>query len=244
MFADSLLDVSWAQRSRRGMSTLTSFGLQAIVLGVVIVLSILKTVVMPAAQTVSTPITLGRLEPRPIPNRPHGDPASPPRPITPTAFHFMQPDHIPIGIHSDPVEPIPELPGGPGDPIGIGIPSNGPGLPIPLPSGTRPVLPTPPAPPVHPIRVSRISEGMLIRRVQPVYPPLARSARVQGSVVLAAVISKAGTIENLRALSGHPMLVPSAIDAVSQWRYRPYILNNEPVEVETEITVNFTLSGN
>ncbi len=85
---------------------------------------------------------------------------------------------------------------------------------------------------------------MLIRRVQPSYPSLARSARVQGAVVLAAIISKAGTIENLRALSGHPMLVPSAIDAVSQWRYRPYILNNEPVEVETEITVNFTLSGN
>ena len=87
-------------------------------------------------------------------------------------------------------------------------------------------------------------EGMLIRRVQPVYPPLARAARIQGSVVLAAVISKAGTIENLRMLSGHPMLVPAAIAAVSQWRYRPYILNGEPIEVETQITVNFTLNGN
>jgi protein TonB len=87
-------------------------------------------------------------------------------------------------------------------------------------------------------------EGSILRRVQPLYPPLARNARVQGSVVLAAVISKAGAIENLRVLSGHPMLVPAAIDAVSQWRYRPYILNNEPVEVETQITVNFTLGGN
>ena len=78
----------------------------------------------------------------------------------------------------------------------------------------------------------------------PSYPPLARSARIQGPVVLAAVISKAGTIENLRALSGHPMLVPAAIEAVSQWRYRPYILNSEPIEVETQITVNFMLSGN
>lgn len=87
-------------------------------------------------------------------------------------------------------------------------------------------------------------EGNLIRRVEPVYPPLARSARIQGSVVLVALISKAGTIENLRAVAGHPMLVPAAVNAVSQWRYRPYILNSEPIEVETQITVNFSLSGN
>ena len=87
-------------------------------------------------------------------------------------------------------------------------------------------------------------EGSLIRRVQPVYPPLARSARVQGSVVLSALISKAGTMENLRVLSGHPMLVEAAIEAVRQWRYRPYILNAEPIEVETQITVSFSLTGN
>jgi len=86
-------------------------------------------------------------------------------------------------------------------------------------------------------------EGNLIRRVQPAYPPLARSARIQGQVVLAAVISKEGMIENLRVLEGHPMLVRAALDAVSQWSYRPYVLNNEPVEVETRITVNFSLSG-
>ena len=84
-------------------------------------------------------------------------------------------------------------------------------------------------------------EGNLIRRVAPAYPPLARSARIQGSVVLSALISKAGTIENLRVLSGHPMLVAAAIEAVSQWRYRPYILNGEPIEVETQITVNFLI---
>jgi len=86
-------------------------------------------------------------------------------------------------------------------------------------------------------------EGNLIRRVEPVYPPLAKSARIQGQVILVAIISKAGTIEKLHALSGHPMLVPAAVDAVSQWRYRPYILNSEPVEVETQVTVNFTLGG-
>jgi periplasmic protein TonB len=87
-------------------------------------------------------------------------------------------------------------------------------------------------------------QGSLIHTVQPVYPPLARAARVQGSVVLSAIIGKDGAIETLRALSGHPMLVMAAVNAVSQWRYRPYILNNEPIEVETRITVNFTLDNN
>jgi protein TonB len=89
-----------------------------------------------------------------------------------------------------------------------------------------------------------MDEGNLIRKVQPTYPALARSARIQGTVMLQAAISKQGTIENLIVLTGHPMLVPAAIDAVRQWHYRPYILNNEPVEVETQITVNFSLAGN
>jgi len=86
-------------------------------------------------------------------------------------------------------------------------------------------------------------QGSLIRRVEPTYPPLAKSARVQGPVVLEAIISKTGTIENLQLISGHPMLVGAAIEAVRQWRYKPYILNSEPIEVETQITVNFTLSN-
>lgn len=77
----------------------------------------------------------------------------------------------------------------------------------------------------------------------PTYPSLARAARIEGMVVLQAIISKQGTIENLKVVSGHPMLVQAAIDAVREWRYRPYILNNEPVEVETQITVNFSLAG-
>jgi protein TonB len=85
-------------------------------------------------------------------------------------------------------------------------------------------------------------QGSLVRRVDPVYPPLARSARIQGQVVLAAIISKAGTIQHLQVLSGHPMLVNAALEAVSQWRYRPYVLNGEVIEVETQITVNFKLN--
>jgi protein TonB len=94
------------------------------------------------------------------------------------------------------------------------------------------------------VRVSQgVSTGMLIRKVPPTYPPLARQARIQGSVVLQAQISKNGDIENLQLVSGHPMLAPAAIEAVKQWKYKPYLLNGEPVEVETTVQVNFTLAG-
>ncbi|MEP6644486.1 MAG: energy transducer TonB, partial [Acidobacteriaceae bacterium] len=94
------------------------------------------------------------------------------------------------------------------------------------------------------VRVSQgVTQGLVLHKVQPPYPPLARQARIQGSVTLQAEISKDGSIQNLRLISGHPMLAPSAIEAVKQWKYKPYILNGEPVEVETTITVNFTLAG-
>jgi protein TonB len=105
------------------------------------------------------------------------------------------------------------------------------------------VLPPPPKPAARPPRVSTMMEGNLIYKVQPIYPPLARAARIQGPVHVRALISRTGTIENLQAIDGHPMLVGSAIDAVRQWRYRPYILNGDPVEVETQVTVIFSLSG-
>jgi len=94
------------------------------------------------------------------------------------------------------------------------------------------------------VRVSSgVSTGMLVRKVPPAYPPLARQARIQGTVILQATISKEGSIENLQLISGHPMLAPAAIEAVKQWKYKPYLLNGEPVEVETQVQVNFTLAG-
>ncbi len=110
--------------------------------------------------------------------------------------------------------------------------------------------PPPPPPPVKKkappkrIRVGgNVAKARLIRQVRPQYPPLARQARIQGTVKLSAVISKDGTIQKLEVMSGHPLLVPSALSAVKQWRYRPTLLNGEAVEVLTNIDVNFTLSG-
>lgn len=86
-----------------------------------------------------------------------------------------------------------------------------------------------------------VAEGMVVQRVTPRYPPIAVAARVQGTVVLQAIITKSGTIASLRVVGGTAMLQQAALDAVSQWRYRPYLLDGQPVDVETTINVVFKL---
>lgn len=110
--------------------------------------------------------------------------------------------------------------------------------------------PPPPATPVQPVKQpsgpvrygGQVAEANLIQKVTPAYPAIAKSARVQGSVQFTALISKAGNIENLRLVRGHPLLIKAAEQAVLQWKYRPTLLNGTPVEVITDIVVNFTLA--
>ena len=85
-------------------------------------------------------------------------------------------------------------------------------------------------------------QKLLIRRVAPIYPPLARQARIEGTVVLNVIVSKAGEVRATEVISGHPMLVPSALEAVKQWRYTPYLQDGEPVEVATPVQVNFRIA--
>jgi periplasmic protein TonB len=102
---------------------------------------------------------------------------------------------------------------------------------------------TPQPDPPQRIRVGgNVQSANLLIKVQPAYPPLAKQSRIQGVVSLATVISKDGTIQNLQVISGHPMLVKAALEAVKQWTYKPTLLNGQPVEVITQIDVNFTLS--
>ena len=109
----------------------------------------------------------------------------------------------------------------------------------PQPPAPAPAVKKPPAR----VRVSAsVQQAMLAYQVKPVYPALARAARVSGTVVLQATIGKDGSIQNLQLVSGHPLLTQAALAAVAQWRYRPTLLNGEPVEVATQIVVNFVLS--
>ncbi len=131
---------------------------------------------------------------------------------------------------------------------GVGPATGAPGGVL---GGVAPPPPPPPPPPPKPVEApkpvgpqrvsSGVSKGLLVKQVRPNYPPIAKQARVQGVVLLSATIGKDGRIQNLQVVSGPAMLRQAALDAVSQWEYRPYLLNNEPVEVLTEIEVNFAL---
>jgi protein TonB len=103
----------------------------------------------------------------------------------------------------------------------------------PLPRAAMPSRP--------PLHQSVVMEGNLIHKVEPQYPIFAKQLHIQGTVIVKALISRDGVIMHAEAESGQPLLVKAALDAVRQWRYRPYYLNHEPIEVETEITVNFVL---
>jgi tetratricopeptide (TPR) repeat protein/transglutaminase-like putative cysteine protease len=92
------------------------------------------------------------------------------------------------------------------------------------------------------VSLGKVSQGNLVHRVEPEYPPAARQGHIHGTVVLCGTIAKDGALRNLRAFSGPEELIPSAMRAVEQWRYQPYLLNNEPVDVDSEIHVDFTLS--
>jgi TonB family protein len=91
--------------------------------------------------------------------------------------------------------------------------------------------------------IESVMTAQLITKVPPVYPPVARQARIQGAVILKVEINKSGDVESMQLVSGHPLLAPAAIEAVKQWKYKPFLLNGDPVAVETNVTVSFTLAG-
>ena len=157
---------------------------------------------------------------------------------------LREPSRIPLKTSM--VHDEPSLAEGPPSLVGV-VPGGVPGgvansVITEIARATPPVLVK--AQPSVKMRVSSgVAEGMLVHQVKPQYPPIAVQARIQGIVVLQAVIGKDGTIRELRLVSGHPMLAPAAIEAVKLWRYRPYLLNGDPVEVDTQVNVNFTLGS-
>jgi periplasmic protein TonB len=242
MFADFSPDSDWSNHSHRGWTTLISFALQAVAVGSLLLLPLFYTEGLPRLAMLApllTPAPPPAAPPTPRPN----SPATPQSNMV--GNRIGSPAQIPptVAILTDTEPPPPVIdPGTLGVHDGTGDP-NARGSVLNSVLGSDLAVPPPPPPAMHHPPVSRMMEGNLIDRVQPDYPPLARQVRVQGLVVLRAMISRDGAIEDLQVLSGHPMLVKAAVEAVRQWRYRPYELNGEPVEVETEVKVNFVLSG-
>ena len=246
MFEDSLIESSGRLKSKRGMTTTISFLIQVALVGILVLIPLLFTEALPKQQLMTFLVA------PPPPPPPPPPPAVAPVKVVKQIQSDIQngqlrtPTKIPEKVQMIKEEEAPPPTMAAGGVVG-GVPGGVPGgqmggviggiissTPVAVPKVATPQR----------VRVSQgVSQGLLIKKIQPAYPPLARQARIQGQVLLQAEISKDGTIQNLRLISGHPMLAPAAIEAVKQWRYKPYYLNGEPVEVETQITVIFSLSG-
>ena len=192
--------------------------------------------------------------PPPPPPPPGGAPnaARPTQAVTEMTGRIMAPVSIPREIAMVIDEPMPEGSGSGGVPgvVPGGVPGGTLGGVI---GGVVPYLPVAPPPPPPPLRVEapvvkalvrvggKVQEPRLISRVEPTYPGFAKQARIEGTVVLEAIITEDGRVSSIKLVSGHPMLVQAAIEAASRWVYEPTRLNIEPVSVILSITVNFRL---
>lgn len=249
MFSDSLLEFGVA-RQRKAWATTASFIFNCLAIGLMLIVPLLFTEDLPKAQLLTFLVA-----PPPPP------PPPPPAAAVERVIRQIQTDVLSTGqlrtpsripqrvqmIHEEEAPPPIAATGGVVGGVPGGIPGGQLGGVIGgIVSATSSLSAVPKLVPVTPqrVRISQgVTKGLCIHRVEPPYPPLARAARVQGDVILNAIIDVNGQITNLQLVSGHPMLVPAAIDAVRQWRYKPYLLNGTPVEVETTITVIFALSS-
>lgn len=245
LFSDCLLENSgWQNKQRRG-SLLFSAVVQTLVVSVLIMIPLIYTDVLPAGQLVTY-----LMAPPPPPPPPPAPAVVKPVNLGSNMFNgqLITPTAIPTKIKMIREEETPSAATGgvEGGVVG-GVPGGQLGGVMGgvlggIVSSNRP--PAVEAAPVKRLRISQgVSEGMLLTRAKPEYPVIAKMAHVEGAVILEAIISKDGTIENLHVVSGNPLLIKSAIEAVQQWRYKPYMLNGMAVDVETKITVDFQLTG-
>ena len=239
MFEDSL----FASRVGEGSSTkrwtmLGSMGLQATIVGVVITLPLLHPEALPFH--VEAPKVVVPLMPKP-PVMVRVETAASASagataliPTRPMIFPSLLSNR---GLAMTDVPPL--VPIGPGMGTADGLPNG-----IGVSDGHGPAVTVAPLKASAPVNVSTgVLQGMLIAPIRPVYPAIAKAVGLQGTVVVEAVISRSGTIESLRIVSGPQMLQGAALDAIREARYQPYRLNGVPTEVETKITVNFRIGG-
>ncbi|MGC2163176.1 MAG: energy transducer TonB [Silvibacterium sp.] len=237
MFEDSLVESTGRIRTRSRWYAIGSLVLEMALLTVLIFIPYLYPAALPKEALSSLLIAPPPpAAPASMPHAPATHPASPVQIAELTAPSAI-PHHV---ANADDTSPTP--PGIGTEPIGTGS-SQVPGATFPLGSTPPPPVVTPPKP-SGPIRVSAgVAAGHLLTPIQPVYPMIARDARIQGTVMIEAVISQQGFVEKARVVSGPPMLAQAALVAVNRARYQPYRLNGEPVEVETTINIIFTLDN-
>ncbi|HXM42363.1 MAG TPA: TonB family protein [Bryobacteraceae bacterium] len=247
--------ISVSERTRKPWTVVASFIGQIAVIGLAILVPLVSTERLPHGHSLGD-LFMPPEPPRALPHRPPQAANAKQTNMVPpqlTIKGLVLPTRIPDKptIIQDPeLDPAASVgvgvPGGFGDSNGSGngvidsLLAKGPAKP---PPPTQEVKQTgPPTPPPRIRLGGKVEESKLISGPRPVYPPLARQARVSGTVRLEAVISRDGTILNLRAVSGHPLLIPAAVAAVQKWVFRPTYLNGEAVEVATQIDVNFMLN--
>jgi periplasmic protein TonB len=245
MFEEMVVSSPKGKKTNKPWTVALSMILQVAFLSVLILIPLIYTEALPKA-------SLGMLliAPPPPPPPPPPPAAAPVVHVKPQA-HLMDagklvaPKAIPkeVKIIKEDAEPDPGMMGVAGGVPG-GVPGGQMGGVIGGVIGGVGGAPPPPKPTQTRIRQGgAVTAASLINRVQPSYPPLARQTRISGTVRLHAIISKSGTVQQLEVISGHPLLVQAALDAVKQWKYRPTTLNGEPVEVDTTIDVIFSLNG-
>jgi len=242
-------------KTNKSWTVLVSFAGQIILIVVAVILPLIYTEVLPA-----TTLQSFLVAPPPPPPPPPPPAAAPPVKVVkviPRQFdagRLMAPKSVPkeiAVIREDELPPpssgVAGVVGGvAGGSVGGSVGGVLGGIIGAVPSAAPPPPPPPPvakAAPPQRIKVGgQVQNAMILRKTPPIYPQLAKSARVQGVVHLAAVIAKDGTIQELHSLGGPALLIQAAMDAVKTWVYKPTMLNGDPVQVETTIDVNFTLN--
>ncbi len=242
MFEDSLIDARI--KTKRGRATAISFILQVILVGIVVLIPLLFTEALPTRQLVTELIAPPPPPPPPPPPAAARTPVQREEPV-PVTNALTVPLRIPQKVAMVKETPATGAAAPPSTVAGVvgGVPGGVPGGTVGgVVGGVLNSIGT--ALPSAPKRVrvtSGVTEGLLTHKVMPQYPPSAKAARMQGTVVLAAVIGKDGVVKDLRVVSGPPILAQAAMAAVKQWRYKPYYLNGQPTEIDTTINVNFKL---
>jgi periplasmic protein TonB len=244
MFEEMVVSNAKNKKTNKPWTVFISMALQVGFLAILILIPLIYTEALP--KTLMSSILLAPPPPPPPPPPPAAvQVIHKPTPKLMEAGKLVTPKAIPKDIKVIKEEPEPDMGGVSGGVVG-GVAGGSAGGVLGGVIGGAGIAAPPPPPKAAPKRITvggNVQAARLVNRVQPVYPPLARQTRISGTVKLHALIGKDGSVQHLEVMSGHPLLVQSALDAVKQWRYQPTLLNGDPVDVDTEIDVIFSLGG-